>query len=206
MSHDFFKETPELSKRHYFLSLGLLLVIVIPFLVVWSLFYHHNPWLLAHTKHHGQFISPPLPVEKLQLTTQDNKHLRVKNLNKKWWLVYVEPENCNSHCLHNLHNMNQLHLALGRDHQRMGRLVIVRSKRHAKQLQAQIIQHAPGTHVVINAQRHSPLQTEDFYIIDPEGNIMLHYQDHAGAQGILKDMRRLLHGNPDILPTQALVA
>lgn len=199
MSHDLFKETPALSKRHYFLSLGLLLIIVIPFVVVWSLFYHHSPWLLAQTKHHGQFISPPIPVTKLQLTTQQGEHLLAKHLRKKWWLVYIEPDNCDRHCLRNLHNMHQLHRALGRDSQRMGRLVIMRHHH-------QIAQHFPGTRIVINAQLHSPLQTEDFYIIDPEGNIMLHYQNRVDAQGILKDVQRLLHGNPGILPTQALVA
>lgn len=114
------------------------------------------------TKQHGAFMQPQ-PVDLLNIS-----YIAGNDHSNKWQIVYVEPQTCDAACVEKKHILNNLHIALGGERERVAIL--------NAQISSTNIEHAPG----------------DLIIINPQGLYIMRYQNLAQHTGLLKDIRRLL--------------
>lgn len=107
----------------------------------------------------GKLLSPAVPIQSLSV--HDESYLG------KWQLIYLSPEPCHPICETWIMQLNQIHLALGKEYAR----VIHRVAAYPK-----LTQFSEGS----------------LLLVDPQGWVILQYDSHANPKGIIKDVQRLL--------------
>ncbi len=157
------------------------------------------------TSNHGDLISPAVSITKVPLLNMvEKKAFEVKSLEGKWWLVYASPAKCQQTCHDILYNMRQIRTALGKDTQRLERLFLAHPNCPQSVCETYVSENYPDMQrVTLNAKDYESLLNQisnstardlagELYIIDPQGNIMMHYDADMEAKAILSDLKRLL--------------
>jgi cytochrome oxidase Cu insertion factor (SCO1/SenC/PrrC family) len=191
-----------LPRRVY---IGLLLgICLLPPLVAWVMYL--NPGLAPRARvNRGELIEPPRLIGNAALKTLEGKTFQFKDLAGKWGLVWLIASPYGQACPEKLYQMRQIALALNKDRIHFERVVIVLNPRNRQLLDAYLKEY-PGTWVITGPPDSLPklvaqfLRPGDlkpggsggFYVIDPKGNLILHYLDEADPKDILKDLERLL--------------
>ncbi len=190
--------------------LTALAVFVIPFAA--ALFLHKTGlWSSVGTSNRGHLISPPIPFESISLTDAEHSPVSAEAFKKKWWMVYVLPENCTDACSNSLYQMRQVHTALGPEQKRVSRLLITTSE-VAPDIQNLIEKEFPNLTVVHadkaqlsdafsqsdNAEL-SQQQSGRIYLVDTMGAVFMHYPTYEDEQesilkgrNLLKDLQKVL--------------
>ncbi len=186
-------ESIHIKKKSYWIPLLLAILFIGPMLAAWFLFTEQGQQLRVGTINRGTLILPPLPMQKLSLQTIQGNKFNQQQLRGKWILVYVNPNQCQEACRVNLYNMRQIRLALGKDQNRVTRLLIATTKSSQQSIE-NLIEHAyPGTQFALSTQaKLGKVKPGDLYIVDPHGNIMMSYSHNNSASDVLKDMKKLL--------------
>lgn len=114
-----------------------------------------------------------------------------------WQLIYARMTPCEQQCAQHLGRLLQVQLALGRDQERVRRVVWhVGSLPQLEdpQLTAHALESAPGRGMVdaLGAER---LQSGRLYVADPRGNVVLSYPPDVEQKELLRDLKRLLAGS-----------
>ena len=137
---------------------------------------------------HGDLITPPKDIHSIA-TMQNQK------LDGKWWLVYVPSDKCELACEDVLYDMRQIKTALGKNSERLGKLIITQGNCN-KYCDPQLKQNKSKlVKVKLSTQEHSALfnsTADGLYIIDPRGYLMMHYEIDTPPKDILTDLKRLL--------------
>ncbi len=157
------------------------------------------------TTNHGDLITPPVNIGNISLfTISDKKPITSKELNGKWWLVYASPSKCQQTCHDILYNMRQIRTALGKDTPRVERLFIAHPECPQSVCETYLGENYPDmlrSRMAIKDYEHlfNQISNSDardmvgeVYIIDPNGNIMMHYDADMAPKSILSDLKRLL--------------
>lgn len=166
---------------------------------------YQSGWRSERTLNHGELVQPARPLEDAALATLDGKPLRLLALRGRWTLVYFGPAGCGKPCTDNLYKMRQVHLAQGKDLERVQRVFIVTDPR-ALDLLRYTLKDYPGTLVLTGegatvgqvarqfaVSAGSPLDSlHRVYLVDPLGNFMMSYPADADPTGLRKDLARLL--------------
>jgi cytochrome oxidase Cu insertion factor (SCO1/SenC/PrrC family) len=165
-----------------------------------------NPGLAPRARvNRGELIEPPPLIGNAALETLEGKTFQFKDLAGKWGLVWLIASPCGQTCPEKLYQMRQIALALNKDRIHFERVVIVLDPRNRQLFEAYLKEY-PGTWVItgppdslskLAAQFLRPGDLKPrgwggFYVIDPKGNLILHYLDEADPKDILKDLERLL--------------
>jgi cytochrome oxidase Cu insertion factor (SCO1/SenC/PrrC family) len=162
-------------------------------------------WRPAATANYGDLAQPARPIGDVTLDTLDGKRLTFSKLNKKWALVYFGSAHCLARCEQDLYKMRQVHLAQGKEAERIERVFVVTDATALDLLRYTLKDH-PGMIVLVGppaAVRQLAGQfsvpaggaldgLDRIYLVDPLGNFMLHYPPDADASGMRKDLARLL--------------
>jgi hypothetical protein len=158
----------------------LILLFVTPFILA-RVFYAHQNWLPRHTTNHGQLLTPPPSLRDFSLDPHATQH--------RWVLLLVHPSGpCEQFCQKGLYNMRQIQLALGKDRDRLQR-VLVTAVPVDQQLQ-QWLQDSGAGQWQGNADALSKGGT--WYVVDPLGNLVLSYAAQANPEDILDDLKHLM--------------
>ena len=194
------KVRPDNRKRWQLILLALLFAA--PLVTALSLYY--GGWRPA-PKARGDLIVPAHPVADAELRALDGKAMRFSELKGKWSLVYFGPADCREECQHALHLMRQTHIAQHKNVVRVQRVFVLLDERGLGRLPATLKAYQPvtvlrGDRAVIDrlvAQfavggRPRPAGERHFYIVDPLGNLVLHYGPELPPGSINKDLYRLL--------------
>lgn len=137
---------------------------------------------------HGDLITPPQDIHRIAA-------LKNQKLEGKWWLVYVPSEKCELGCEDILYDMRQIKTALGKDSNRLGKLLITQGgcskycDKFIKQNSIELVK------IKLSPQDHSALfniTSDSLYLIDPKGYLMMHYEIDTPPKDILTDLKRLL--------------
>lgn len=163
---------------------------------------HANQFRLTN---HGDLISPPVSITSTSFYDLTKKQdLPGKSLYGKWWLVYVSPSKCQQTCHDVIYNLRQIRTALGKDASRLERLFIAHPNCDMSVCETYLSESYPDMLRVKIAEQdfntlfdaiNNPSDREmvgEIYIIDPKGNIMMHYAADAPSRDILSDVKRLL--------------
>jgi hypothetical protein len=134
------------------------------------------------TTNQGEFVSPPLSV--VELNVRDDAGMVLLE-GGTWWLWVVSEGACGDDCGHALHRLRQLHVLLNRDAERVRRALVTQD----------------GERDVALAERYPRLAflaadvarlRSGIYIVDPLGNLVLHYPLSDAGKPVLDDLKRLL--------------
>lgn len=156
------------------------------------------------TTNNGDLLKPVVAIESLAIKDPLTKaNIDRIVFAKKWSLIYLVPKNCIQGCHENLYKMRQLHTALGKDMPRLQRIYMflephIDSNVHQflQETYPEVLQIALDTQhitsLVPNHEHKKYSQVGAFYIVDPQGNVMMYYPGDMTIKNVLADLKRLL--------------
>ncbi|SQD80501.1 hypothetical protein [Moritella yayanosii] len=170
-----------MQKKPLFIILGLFIApILIAKLVL------VNDWYQGAKTNTGELLSPPLTMSQPP---------------QAWLLLYNPGEQCTQQCQQSLWQMQQVHTLLAVEGKRVQRYLTKYPETviHPEPLSRDHVEISTLARLQLSAVNQQQLSTDTLYLVDPLGNIFMHYQyptDRAAAikvsAGLLKDLKRLL--------------
>lgn len=181
----------------------LLLVFAAPVVLSWWMYNFTQLGRDGGAYSHGDLIIPPRPVREMTLF-DPSAGMRERHLHGKWNLIYLADGECDRKCEQRLYVMRQLWIAMGKDSDRLQRVVMIfnvpdkgSTASWAQQYPGQLMALINGVDSGTMADHFSlaaddrPLTAGRLYIIDPRGNLMMSYPSGTNPSGIIKDLKRL---------------
>lgn len=192
----------------------LLLIIGMPVLVLLSsttLYYLADHDLIdLEVANKGTLITPPVSFTELDLTDAYGQPVHDRRPEPIWTFAIIGGQQCDDACKRILYLTRQTHIALGKQANQVQRMYLNVDNTIDQPLQDLIDEQHPDLVVrYINNQAladlftsHSiaPLTANRFFLIDPQGWIMMTYpvdseqseRLHEVGKNVLSDMKRLL--------------
>ncbi|KMQ72901.1 hypothetical protein [Marinobacter subterrani] len=192
--------TPEQARRGRRTALLLFALGFGPLIVATVMFY--TGWLnpSGHTNN-GVLVEPVVPVSTLHLQSTTGTPLaarfgpEVVNPN---WMMIVAADECGSQCEELLYLARQVNIALGKNANRVSRAAVLGSV--PPDLQARWPEEYGSMELLMPAAGSTPAwpagvnpATEPrVLVVDPFGNIMMHYGAGHTGKDMLEDLKQLL--------------
>ncbi len=148
-----------------------------PMIAAWSLYLSN--WQPASLTANGTLITPAQPSEQWWLADNSDALLALRG---HWVIVEVLPEPCNSQCRQAIQPLTQMHMALGKEAERVRRLWIGNTTSGIEDPYLTIHPRVPLA--VPNQQTR--------FLVDPLGNLVMTYTQGQDVRQIMKDIKRLL--------------
>ena len=178
--------------------LALVGIFLVPTLASFMAFYFFPP---SKTTNYGTLISPVVALPQTTLVRLDtDTPVLDPALRGKWLIVTRDSGVCDGACEQKLFAMRQSRLIVGREMDRIVRVVLIDDDTAPS---AEIIKRYQGT-AWVSAKASPwlakvPVPPQDasngrafFYAVDPLGNIFMRYGTDADTKLIAKDLRRVL--------------
>jgi hypothetical protein len=169
-------------------------VFILPFIVGTGLFW--SGWRPEKFVNHGELIQPPRPLPENGLIHADGRLFPTSELRGKWLLLLPVEGPCNLQCQQQLQQMQNVHLALNKEQSRLQRVFISKGNSTPEELPNDFPGLVIGVVQTKTAGKawQSTLEGggKALYVVDPLGNVMLHYTEPGDLRGVLKDLERLL--------------
>jgi hypothetical protein len=152
--------------------------------------------------HHGELIEPARPLPAVALANTGGASDVDTLLHGRWSLAYLAAGGCDPACRGALDRMRGVRLALGADTTRVQRVLLVvgaccdpvaREAAGAELAVAHVDGEAARRLLAVFPEYGVPaVAARRIYLIDPLGNLMMSYVPGAAAEGMIKDLERLL--------------
>lgn len=186
----------QLRMRNLRMLAGLAALFLLPLLLSFWMYYGTSWRPLAHVNH-GELITParPLPASKLPILMGAPRSGTLFHHN--WSIVYIGAGQCDESCRNALYVMRQTRLALNNEMTRVDRVFLVT----ASCCDRGFLAREHGGLVVVDASKPEAgalLQVfpegreNSLFIVDPLGNLMMRFDTHQNAKGLLQDLQKLL--------------
>ncbi|MGB8328366.1 MAG: hypothetical protein WCE48_12425 [Steroidobacteraceae bacterium] len=169
----------------------------VPLAIAFALYYG-GAWRPGGTTNRGELISPARPLPAAALVLSDGSPGAPDLFHRRWSLVYVGAGACEPSCRQALVLMRQTRLALANDMARVQRVFLATYPCCDREFLAR---DHPGL-ITVDASRADGARvvqifpaegtTDAIAIVDPLGNIMMHYDVRQPPKGLLQDLRHLL--------------
>lgn len=198
--------SPARRNRQRALFIGLVLVFFSPMIAAWIAYgYMQGESGATSKRNHGELLTPARPLADFTLHRVDAGPYRLADMRGKWTLVYFGGQDCDSTCRHALYVLQQSRLAQGGEMKRVERVYIA-AMGTADTAMRGMLKSYPGTTVLTGsagevddlAQQFAAPATDGWhvtgsmYIVDPLGNVVMHYAPGFSPRGLVKDMELLL--------------
>ena len=165
------------------------------------------------TANHGELIDPPRSVSDVVFQHEGVADTLWQDLPAKWRLLVVQRgDECDAICQQQLYQTRQIHIALGKNFNRVGRVILSDTAPTAVTVTSEAERGSPATslsdwlaqeHVGMTAltvpsDRLSALTPEvlaspaQWYVVDPAGWIMMRVSDELYYKDVISDLRFLL--------------
>lgn len=165
------------------------------------------------TANHGELINPPRSLTDVVFQHEGVADTLWEDLPAKWRLLVVQRGDvCGDTCQQQLYQTRQIHLALGKDFNRVGRVVLghvatasVMAPADLEDGEASLAlldwlgkEHVGVTPLTLPASQLNALvpesvdQPEHWYVVDPAGWIMMRISDDLYYKDVISDLRFLL--------------
>ena len=181
---------PNKGRRQLMLLIGLFLLPPIAAWLAWQYLGEHG---VSATTNAGTLISPARPLQLDGLPA-------AQQLRGRWLYVVFAHQGCDERCQEQLYLTRQVRIAVNKDTPRVKRLLLLDAAPDAA-LQEKLNQEHPDLLVAANideALRASfrgeafGSSGEQFFLVDPLGNLMMFYPAQTNPKGILRDLQKLL--------------
>ena len=176
--------------------LFIVLIFVIPFIYSYILINKKNVEKELPTSNYGQFVTPIVSINNISYIDSFDNKINSNSLNGKWTLIHYIDKYCDAPCLNNIYLLRQINIALGKDMNRVRRMLLINLSDHNT---ASIQKKYP--HLLIVKSKLNKLHdvikgiksdTTNIFIVDPMGNIVLKYNQDFNGKKFLKDLKKLL--------------
>ena len=148
----------------------------------------------------GELLNPIIHVESFALSDDSSNPLDREAITEhKWHMIYFVGSSCDDTCNQTLYNMRQINIAAGKNANRLQRL-LVHLEAPGEEFQELIEKEYPqARHVNASAETIAAalqdvgpqFRTNEIYIMDPLGNIMLRFTQEQSYKDILHDLNKL---------------
>ena len=150
----------------------------------------------------GDLLTPIFTLAPFEHKTHKGETFSNANIEKVWTLVQFVNGDCDEHCSRSLYNTRQMRISFGKDIKRINRLAVFNPSGQADGNQKMWASH-PDLKVVIATERgvgaqikaqldEAYLKNNALYLVDPLGNVMMHFPASLETKLIKKDIRKLL--------------
>lgn len=169
--------------------------------VLLAVIVYKNPGLIElGAKNHGTLVTPARPLDSISLTVDGQPRDKQSLLEGMWsWTTFIDGP-CDQACANQLYKSRQVRLALGKDMDRGQRLLVQLGT--PATLDPKLLESHPDLIIASAAsdaawlpEFHTDgnkLDTDNLYLIDPLGNLMMYYPPTVEGPKILKDIQRLV--------------
>ncbi len=170
--------------------------------MVFATIMYYTGWLnpTGHTNN-GELVKPAVPVTELHMQTSDGQPLA------EWfgperadaeWMMMVVAGNCAEDCENLLYLARQVNIALGKNANRMSRAAFIGTvpaeleRRWAEEYSAMERLQSQGDRAPAWPAGVRPDQEPRILLLDPFGNVMMHYGNEHSGKDMLKDLKHLM--------------
>lgn len=169
------------------------------------------PFTIAKTMHllnvhptsysYGKLIQPPQALTFPNLQDPKGTAFTAQQWLKKWNIVTIDATDCQGPCQAQVYLLRQINIALGKDASRVRRVLIAHASGNSETL---IDLQKQNSDLIILTGKDSQMEQlmnqfgavkGSIYLVDPKGNLMMHYPPDAKPKGILVDLKKLLKNN-----------
>ncbi len=149
----------------------------------------------------GELLDPVRPLPEIALHSTGGGVKSPSALRGKWLLLAVLDRPCGEACRAMLHAMQQIRLAQGDHMRRVERVVILDQRRKnelaglASDFRGMQIYLSDGKALSVLARTMADADqnvAERLFIVDPRGDLVMRYPSAANANGVSRDLKRLL--------------
>ncbi len=169
------------------------------------------------TANRGTLVQPPRQIDDLDLREVSGQSIRFADLAPRWAMVIpATGGRCDELCERSLYVTRQIHVAMGKEYNRLRRLYVSEDSVESTQLTVQMLSDgrpAPtvGTFAEYLANEHSSLQVmmlpaagygalfpehgvdgSTWYLVDPAGWVMMSYNGEVSYKDVITDLKFLL--------------
>lgn len=192
------EQSQQTTKRNPYTPWFVVIAFVAPVVAAYALFFLDIAPPAYSNK--GELLNPIVDVESFALTDDSDKLInRDEIFNHKWHMIYFAGSSCDDACNKALYNMRQINVAVGKNANRLRRLVI-HLERPNEEFQALIAKEYPearqayaNSKTIEIALRDigAEFRSNEIYIMDPLGNIMLRFTQEQSYKDLLHDLNKL---------------
>ncbi len=167
-----------------------------PLLLSSGLYFFGDGWRPDGSVAHGRLVQPPLLLDDAVLANRADD--AAFELRGRWHLVQFVPRACDAACDERIIRTRQVRLALGKESDRIGRLLVLPSDaevtrwRAAHPDAALVLDNDPAWAPLVGAFDEVDAQRTGIFLVDPIGNLMMVFASDEGPKTIHKDLQRLL--------------
>lgn len=190
--------------------LTFLLIAGIPVVVIlaasWLWFYVASGKLdlvdMLGTANRGTLLSPPVAIEELQLEDAAGEAYRQYQLEPALWRIMIPGRaSCDAQCLSTLHYTRQIHTAMGKYRMRIERVFLGLDMNGSELQSVELAAQYPQMKLLYTATSifegvlgagASGAETPAYYVVDPNGWIVLAYAANADGKDLMADLKFLL--------------
>lgn len=190
-----------IKTKNNLIILLIFAIFIFPFIAAQLYFNYGSPKTATTNK--GILLNNPRNISEIQLQDlseqiSNNKIFVDKLDSKKWYVLFNKPSDCNKTCEKTIFNTQQAVLSLGKNSNRVQRVIINNNINNYKNNWENILINHP--HITMAKSNLSHLELDDIinhqniYIADPHGNIILKYDYNKSSFGndLFKDLKKLL--------------
>jgi len=192
------EQPQQTSKRNPYTPWFVVISFVAPVVAAYALFFLGVTPPAFSNK--GELLNPIVDVDSFALNDGANAALSRDEITEhKWHMIYFVSSSCDDACNQVLYNMRQINIAVGKNANRLQRLV-VHLEAPGEEFQALVAKEYPDArHAYANAetiatalQEAGPqFRSNEIYIMDPLGNIMLRFTHEQPYKDLLHDLNKL---------------
>lgn len=172
------------------------------------------------TANRGTLVQPPRQIDEAVLLEQNGYVFKYADMDPKWtMLIPSSGPDCAQACEHSLYITRQIHIALGKEFNRLRRVYLSESKVEDTRLAVERLsddQPLPASFaayleaghrglkpLVLEADASAQLLAEyqlapdTWYLVDPAGWIMMSYNDEVPYKDVISDLKFLLKNSSE---------
>jgi hypothetical protein len=167
------------------------------------------------TANRGELVQPPRKLDEAGLLDHYGREFRYGDLEPRWaLLVPASGGVCNRDCEHSLYLTRQIHVAMGKEFNRIRRLYAgdvpladtalgvdaLSDQRPAPDTLAELLEQehrglqplsvGPGAYATLFAEQREDPTT--WYLVDPAGWVMMSYNSEVSYKEVIADLKFLL--------------
>ncbi|MBB71594.1 MAG: hypothetical protein CMF50_04295 [Legionellales bacterium] len=175
------------SKHRRLIMVGLWLLFAVPVIAAWLIYYNYDKFHFG-TTNYGTLIEPPVDLQTL---------VKQQSLSHKWHLLFSDNACCDATCQQHLEQFSQMRIALGKDRDRLD-LHYVSANNSCKITQARDFHQLVLTETEragLQQVLPSGAQTNQVYLVDPQGYLFMLYAQDTDPMNVLKDLKILLRAS-----------
>lgn len=175
--------------------LGLILVLLLfaaPFLAAWMLTLFG--WQPIGTRNHGELIEPPQDLANAHFVLADGRSLQWRDRDWSWTLFAVTGPDCAAKCLARLDELRRVRITMNQNEGRVRVIVLDQALAPAFLDRLKPLQTARDADSALTSLRPAGADEVAVALADPHGFLVLRYAVGYDANGLRKDLAKLIKG------------